>query len=652
MSRLPSLQFAVAQQRLRALDVALADFLAAHDPGFSPTLHWLAALVSRQLGEGHLCLDLRLLPDMLAEQPWPEPWATLAGTVCVDGVPQLPASRLLADGSGVPADAPLVLDGPRLYLRRNWDHERAVARGILDRVNRPPLPPARLRAELDRLFPPRNAAASDGQRTACALAARTGFAVITGGPGTGKTTTVVRLLALLQTLQLRDHATPLHIRLAAPTGKAAARLGEAITTQIMQLDVAPAVRAAIPTEVTTLHRLLGARPDTRRYRHDRDHPLYLDALVVDEASMVDLEMMAALLDALPAGARLILLGDKDQLASVEAGAVLGDLCRAADQPRYDAATLAWLEAATGIASGSVAATHAAPIDQAIATLHVSHRFTADSGIGRLAGAVNAGDTTTAQALLAGAGGDLCWLSGADDPALDALILGHAGDDASALPHRGLANYLDALHAQRPAPGADAAAYAAWAADALAALNHFQLLCALRHGPLGVDGINQRVADLLHRGQRIDAGEGWYEGRPVLVTRNDYRLGLMNGDLGLCLRVPALAPAPGMRLAVAFPAAPSPRADAAAVRFIAPYRLTDVETAFALTVHKAQGSEFDHVALLLPPAASAVATRELLYTAITRARRSFTLIGGDAVIAASIARCTQRHSGLGERLQKG
>lgn len=652
MSHLPSLQSAMAQKRLRALDVAFADFLAQHDPDFPPVLHWLAALVSHQLGEGHLCLDLRLLPEMLAEQPWPEPWGTLAATVCADGIPRLPASRLLADAGGLPADAPLVLDGPRLYLRRNWDNERAVARGVLDRIGYPPPSPTVLRAELDRLFPQRAAGAPDWQRIACALAARNGFAVITGGPGTGKTTTVVRLLALLQTVHRRDHTTPLRIHLAAPTGKAAARLGEAIGTQVAQLDVDAGVRAAIPTEVTTLHRLLGARPDTRRYRHDRSHPLYLDVLVVDEASMVDLEMMAALLAALPASARLILLGDKDQLASVEAGAVLGDLCRFADHPHYDAATLAWLEAATGIAVDAAAARPAVPVEQAIASLRTSHRFAADSGIGQLASAVNAGDATTAQALLAGTGGDLAWLPGADDQVLDALVLGHVVGTSATPPHHGLVGYLDWLQAARPAAGANEDAYAGWASGALAALNRFQLLCALRQGPLGVDGINQRVAHLLHRQHRIDAEEGWYEGRPVLVTRNDYRLGLMNGDVGLCLRVPAPASTQDTRLVVAFPAAPSPRADAAAIRFVAPSRLTEVETAFALTVHKAQGSEFDHVALLLPPAASAVATRELLYTAITRARRSFTLVGTEAVIAASIARRTQRHSGLGARLQAG
>lgn len=648
MSRLPSLQSALAQKRLRALDVAFADFLAERDPGLDPALYWLAALVSRQLGEGHPCLDLRLLPDLLAEQPWPEPWHTLAAAVHDDGNLHVPASRLLAGADGLPADAPLVLDGPRLYLRRCWDQERAVARGLQHLLAREPAPPAPLRTELDRLFPPADAATPDWQRIACALAARSGFAVITGGPGTGKTTTVVRLLGLLQTLHLREHDTPLRIRLAAPTGKAAARLGSAITAQVDRLDVAAAVRAAIPTEVVTLHRLLGARPDTRRYRHDPGHPLPLDALVVDEASMVDLEMMATLLAALPAGARLILLGDKDQLASVEAGAVLGDLCRLADTPRYDAATLAWLKAATGSELGD-ATHHPAPIDQAIATLHTSHRFAVDSGIGKLAEAVNAGDAVAAQALLASGRNDLVWLPGADDAALEALILGHAGE-AAAVPHRGLANYLEWLRAQRPANDADAAAYVAWATGSLAALNHFQLLCALRHGPLGVDGLNRRAASALRRQRLIDAEEGWYEGRPVLVTRNDYRLGLMNGDVGLCLRVPALDPAQGMRLAVAFPATPTPHADAPAIRFVAITRLADVETAYALTVHKAQGSEFDHVALLLPPAANAVATRELLYTAITRARRSFTLIGTAAVTATSIAQRTQRHSGLGERLQ--
>jgi len=649
---------ALEQQRLRPLDVAFARFLAERDANMPPALLWLAAVLSRQLADGHLCLDLDLLPALAEEQDWPAEWRALADALRTDG---LPASPLIAASRcGEPGNAPLVLDGTRLYLRRYWRHERCVAQGILARVARAEPPAAHLGTELARLFP--DTGRLDWPRVACALAARSAFGVITGGPGTGKTTTVVRLLGLLQTLQLRQHAQPLRIRLAAPTGKAAARLNASITEQLRQLDVDDAVRAAIPADVTTLHRLLGARPDTRRFRHDARNPLHLDVLVVDEASMIDLEMMAAVLDALPASARLILLGDKDQLSSVEAGAVLGDLCRRAEAGHYDAATAQWIEATTGDDLAAFVLDDAQPLDQHIAMLRASHRFDAASGIGRLALAVNAGDAAAAQALLAVPPGDLDWLQEADADTLAALaidgtlvppIRGKPEPGGGPAPPCGYGYYLGWLRAHRPAPDAGEAAHAEWARGALEAFNRFQLLCALRRGPHGVEGLNRQLAAALHARGLIEGGpaldgQGWYEGRPVLLTRNDYGLGLMNGDIGLCLRLPS-ADGGGTRLAVAFLAAAADHAGGTRLRFVAPSRLADVETAWALTVHKSQGSEFEHTALLLPPEPNAVLTRELLYTGITRARRRFSLVGSAAIVEQTIGRRTQRHSGLAARL---
>jgi exodeoxyribonuclease V alpha subunit len=646
------LQRALEQQRLRPLDVAFAHFLAERDAQLAPALSWLAALLSRQLADGHLCLDLALLPALAQEQDWPEEWRALADSLHEGDNLHLPASPLLATHDGMPADAPLVLDGTRLYLRRYWNHERSVAQGILDRVARAEAPAAHFAAELARLFPA--AASPDWQRIACALAARGAFGVITGGPGTGKTTTVVRLLGLLQTLQLRGHAQPLRIRLAAPTGKAAARLNASIAAQLARLDVDDAVRAAIPSEVLTLHRLLGARPDTRRYRHDRRNPLHLDVLVIDEASMVDLEMLAAVLDALPAPARLVLLGDKDQLSSVEAGAVLGDLCRRAEAGHYDAATAQWIAATTGDEIAAFVQADAQPLDQRIAMLRESHRFGAASGIGRLAQAVNAGDAPAALALLQAPAADLAWQRELDDAALAALAI-----DGSAAPGGGdtcgYRHYLEWLRAHRPPGDAGETAHADWALGALEAFNRFQLLCALRRGPHGVDGVNRQLAAALRARGLIDGGHaidspGWYEGRPVLLTRNDYGLGLMNGDIGLCLRLPAADGRGDGRLMVAFLATGT--GDSTRLRFVAPARLGDAETAWALTVHKSQGSEFEHAALLLPPEPNAVLTRELLYTGITRARRRFSLAGTAAIVEQAIARRTQRHSGLAARLQGG
>ena len=647
------LDHALEQQRLRPLDVAFARFLAERDARVAPALPWLAAVLSRQLADGHLCLDLELLPALAEEQDWPADWRRLADTLRDGDALRLPASPLLAAShDGEPGDAPLVLDGSRLYLRRYWNHERSVAQGILARVAREEPPSGHLPGELARLFPAASTDAPDWPRVACALAARGAFGVITGGPGTGKTTTVVRLLGLLQTLQLRGQAQPLRIRLAAPTGKAAARLNASISGQLARLDVDDAVRAAIPAEVVTLHRLLGARPDTRRFRHDRRNPLHLDVLVIDEASMIDLEMMAAVLDALPASARLILLGDKDQLSSVEAGAVLGDLCRRAEAGHYDAATARWLRATTGDDIGAFVRGDAQALNQRIAMLRASHRFGAASGIGRLAHAVNAGDASGAVALLQAPTRDLAWLPAADAGTLASLAIDGTIADRDGDAPCGLRHYLAWLHAHRPAAHAGETAHADWARGALEAFNRFQLLCALRRGPHGVEGLNRQLAAALHARGLIESEHGWYEGRPVLLTRNDYGLGLMNGDIGLCLRLPAADGTGGTRLAVAFLATATDHGSGTRLRFVAPSRLGDVETAYALTVHKSQGSEFEHTALLLPPEPNAVLTRELLYTGVTRARRRFSLVGSAAVVEETIARRTQRHSGLAARLQAG
>ncbi|MEX3825071.1 AAA family ATPase, partial [Paraburkholderia sp. BR14262] len=341
------------------------------------------------------------------------------------------------------------------------------------------------RAALDALFAPRAgqvARAADWQKLACALAARSAFSIVTGGPGTGKTTTVVRLLALLQTLALgragqgAHAARPLRIRLAAPTGKAAARLNESIAGAVERLPFdalqahvdAVALRNAIPTVVTTLHRVLGTRPGSRRFRHDAANPLPVDVLVIDEASMVDLEMMAAVLDALPPSARLILLGDKDQLASVEAGAVLGELCDRAREGHYTQASRAWLEAATGERiDAAMLDAHGLPLDQAIAMLRESHRFASESGIGALAELVNLGDAVGVAKIWSRGYEDLARLvcPADDDGPLRSLIVdGRVGKHSAAHTQRqGYRHYLETMRTTRPEPGATPEALAGWAA---------------------------------------------------------------------------------------------------------------------------------------------------------------------------------------------
>ncbi|MDO7903898.1 exodeoxyribonuclease V subunit alpha [Pseudomonas sp. K1(2024)] len=644
---------------LRALDRAFVSFLAEREPGGDPLVLLAAALASHQLGHGHVCLDLEQTlaePDFALSLP-PEGDA-LAGPLLLPSQllaalepalwrQRIAASGLVADGDSAGHEArPLVLSAQRLYLRRYWRYERRVDHSLQQRIATHEAIPHDLPARLAQLFEGGAPAGQvDWQKLACALATRAAFSIVTGGPGTGKTTTVVRLLALLQGPAV-EQGRPLRIRLAAPTGKAAARLTESIGQQVKRLQVDATLRAQIPTEVSTVHRLLGSRPGSRHFRHHAGNPLPLDVLVVDEASMIDLEMMANLLDALPSRARLVLLGDKDQLASVEAGAVLGDLCRYAEEGRYTAATQAWLEQVggqslhdSGLLPGD-AQQHA--LAQQVVMLRHSRRFGEGSGIGRLARWVNLQQAEQARALLSLPPDDVFGLSlrGEHDRAFDRLLLEGLGRGEEG--PQGYRSYLRTLGRHRPAPGtpADASEWEHWAARVLGSFEGFQLLCAVRRGAWGVEGLNERVARVLHGAGLIDTRLPWYEGRPVLVTRNDYGLGLMNGDIGIALRLPDETGETSLRVAFA-------RNDGSGgVRFVLPSRLNEVETVFAMTVHKSQGSEFSHTALVLPDALNPVLTKELIYTGITRAKACFSLIEPRAgVFEEAVKRKVRRISGL-------
>lgn len=647
---------------LRDLDYAFARLLLRRQPAMPPLAVLAAALVSQQVGRGHLLLPLdKVLADPDACLTLPEssrepaagivmPKALLAGIHAEDWCQQLQASIAVHDGT---TRTPLVLRGNDLYLYRHWLHERRIESAIARRLLAPlASDPATVRSLLDQLFPasaPRDVG-TDWQKIACALCARQRFAVITGGPGTGKTTTVIRVLAMLQAQMLT--ATPdrvLRIRLAAPTGKAAARLNQSIAAQVRGLDLgnlaeAETIRAAIPTRVDTLHRLLGSRPDTRHFAFHRERRLPVDVLVVDEASMIDEAMMAAVIAALPDTARLILLGDKDQLASVEAGAVLGSLCARAESGGYDTETRHWLEAASGeTLDPALIAASPRLLEQGIVMLRHSHRFGADSGIGGLARAINRGAPQQARQVLEQAEGRDLYstaISGSDDQAfLKRILHGQSADTP------GYLACLGVLAVRRP-HSADPAALDAWALAVLEAQAGFQLLCALRSGPFGVQGLNERIETALFQGGHIDAGSErrhqWYEGRPVIVTANDYNLGLRNGDIGMTLRVPGGDESAEPTLRVAF----HRQDDASAVHWTLPSRLQRCETVYAMTVHKSQGSEFRHTALILPDTPSPVLTRELLYTAVTRASRAFTLFTtNQEVLDLAITRQIERASRL-------
>lgn len=649
------LQLWTEQGLLRHIDSALAAQLLRLDAQASPALLVAAALLAQMEGRGHTCLPVAELCEApVAMLGWSATavegpqglyalWAHLPGTLH-DW--QAALHGACVRGNGAPDQGqPLVLggtpDAPLLYLRRYAAYEQRVGQGLLQRAGELlAVPEAEARRWLDRFFvPPSPAPAdTDWQKVACAVALRARLSVITGGPGTGKTYTAARLLALL--LALHEQGSPLRVALAAPTGKAAARLKQSIDNALSSLqeqvpadsglDLGALIARIGPSR--TLHSLLGARPDTRAFRHHAANPLDVDVLIVDEASMVHLEMMDALLQALPATARLVLLGDKDQLASVEAGAVLGDLCRDAAVGRYSADTAQFVRIVTGqvLGAGHLAAEGAAPaLAQQTVMLRKSRRF--DGAIGQLALAVNRGDGAAARAVLqsseAGPGAQPVW---AQQPASTQAVC------ALALGSQGKPSYADCLRLMQQGPADPSGeAHARWVVQVLQSFERFRILCAVHQGEWGTEGLNSSVQKTLADQGLIKPQGEWFAGRPVMVTRNDAQLGVFNGDVGVVL------PNAEGKLKAWF-------LDGEALRSVSVMRLAQVETAFAMTVHKSQGSEFEHTALVLPPGGAEVLSRELAYTGITRARLQFTLIEAEAgLLEAAIGRPSVRASGLAQ-----
>ena len=619
-------------------DRAFVTFIAHQEPSDNELLLWAVALVSQQLSLGEVYLDLARLAQQTEstlgvsvtdeDQAKDPSLATIKSYTLADWQRGLMAATVVGTGEGC---SPLVLSGERLYLRRYWQCQQVLNQAIQARViqRRTELPDA-LTAEIDALFSS-NQQSPDWQKIACVIALRAKFSIITGGPGTGKTTTLTKLLAILVKLYRIEHPEkhPLTILLAAPTGKAAARVSESINKAIEGLPVAEDIKAVMPTQASTLHRLLGSRHDTRQFRHHRNNPLVADIVIVDEASMIDLEMMAALLEALPSEATLILLGDKDQLASVEAGSVLGDLCQGAVDMAYDAETCAWIKAYVGenLAINQALTANTAINQQTIMLLH-SYRFGSNSGIGQLAKAVNRGDYRAAQAILDDSSYvDLKSRLLDEQPIINVLsskesaerllkqlVLANWGNSKDGKPQlcQGYGYYL-ALIKARPKDN-QPELINAWAAQVLKGFDTFRVLCALRKGLWGVDGLNERIEHWLVGEQPPQL---WYEGRPVMITSNDYTLGLMNGDIGIALRDHT------GKLRVVFLSSEGEQMHG--LHWVSPLRLPNVETAYAMTVHKSQGSEFNHVALVLPETLNRVLTRELIYTGLTRSKENFSLI---------------------------
>ncbi|NIG18635.1 exodeoxyribonuclease V subunit alpha [Pantoea sp. Al-1710] len=611
------LQQAVELRLLRSLDVQFA-LLLADDT--QPARLLAAACLSAEAGEGHVCLPLSQLSreglfngrhSELAQAIWlaagePQDW-----TQVMAGWPALINSNSNSNSNSSEQAAPIVLSDGRLYLHRLWHNEGQVAHFFQAQSATQQFASETVRDVLDNLF---GTEPDDWQKIAAAVALTQKTAVISGGPGTGKTTTVAKLLAAL----IRLSQGALRIQLAAPTGKAAARLTESLGKALQKLPVSDTERQRFPAEATTLHRLLGAQPETQRLRYHAGNLLHLDVLVVDEASMVDLGMMANLIAALPPQARVIFLGDRDQLASVEAGAVLGDICRCAEAG-YSVARAAQLSALTGCQVEGHDDDSAPAVRDAICLLRKSYRFDANSGIGKLAAAVNAGEPKAVEAAFNAGFSDISRQPLNDGEAYQAML----NDIAE-----GYRPFLR-LVSQRAQP-----------AEILHAFGRYQLLCALREGPFGVQGLNQRIEQKLMQMQLIRrplGGSRWYQGRPVMVTRNDSALGLFNGDIGI-----TLFDDEGL-LKVFFPLPDG------SIKAVQPSRLPAHDTAWSMTVHKSQGSEFDHTALVMPAQFLPVLTRELIYTAITRARKQLTLYSDEGVFRRAVQLRTQRRSGLLDRL---
>lgn len=615
---------------LTPIDVHFAIALTELSPDEEPSVVLAAALTSRAVRNGHVCLDLpRALSTTLIDvEGQPVPWP-IEGHSSHRWALELSTSPLVSMGERA---TPLVFDGgARVYLARYFHYQRALADRLTARVDARPeaIDTERLRDGLARLLPTEGNGfvAHAQQRLAALVAVLRGLTVISGGPGTGKTTTVLRILALLQEQAIGRGDPPLRIRLLAPTGKAAARLVESIEAGRADLPCEPAVREAIPREASTIHRALGYRPGApTQFRHDADDPLPADVVLVDEASMVDLALMAKLMEAVPPHARVILLGDKNQLASVEAGAILGDICNAGREHGYSRAFADEIEQRLGPAFAPEAhGPDRAGIWDCIVELTHSYRFSAEGGIGGLARAIGRGD---ADAVLAELGKPMspeaAYAPDGEGPDVALVSLTNADDPGIGLRPGVVRGLSPMLREDDPMAR-------------LSALTAFRVLAPHRKGRFGIERLTTSIEATLEAAGLLRTTEPFYDGRPILITKNDYQLDLFNGDVGIIGRGPDGRP----RTFFALPDGGQ--------RTLSPHRLPPHETVFAMTVHKSQGSEFDRVALVIPPAVSPILTRELLYTAVTRAKRRVVVHGHPQVIAEAVGRQIDRASGLRERL---
>jgi len=587
------------QPLLRPLDLHIGLFLAELDPDQSPALLLAASLTSAAVASGHVCLPLQVLSEH-----------ALSENIGLSDSEQWTASLYRSGMVGSPGDIrPLILDhSQRLYLFRYHRYEARIADSLLLRAKIPFKPDLQTaHQQLAKLAA--NGHLDKHQQTAAALALFKGLVLISGGPGTGKTHTLAYTLALIQSLQTHAGKAPLRIALAAPTGKAAARMKESI--RAARTKMSEHFSQSVPDDAQTLHRLLGLRPGAEDFRYNEGNPLHIDMLVVDEASMIDMVMMDGLLRALPAHCRLILMGDHHQLPSVEAGKLFTDLCNHSTGGNDGYSTDLADDLQTVLGEPIIAKMQATLITDSIARLHTNHRQADAAGLSELAQAVDKGLIT-----------EIRQVFDAQYPTLNAQAL------SGPARMEWLAQQLTGAYQALSEAGSLAAAFAE--------IEGFRLLCAVREGPMGVEGINDLAETLLKQpGQTGDT----YQGKPIIIRQNHYQMRLFNGDTGLLWKDPD----DGGQLKAWFRDADGKLVGHSITR------LPAYDSAYAITVHQAQGSEFKQVLLLLPEDESRVLSRELIYTGVTRARDSLSLCYDEQTLAFAITQESERYSGLHELL---
>jgi len=596
------------------IDIHLADFLSSAGGENSPVFYLTVLMLSSRLSSGDVCLSLDDIELKPLSYFFGEDETGVNQQIVIPAKAEILSSISKSKAAGNPESClPLILDSNnKLYFHKYYSFENSLAASVKRLAEEKQLYAgiASVKNTFSKLFPSAENE-TDWQSVAAYSALSGGITVISGGPGTGKTSTVVKILALIAESWIKS-GREIQISLAAPTGKAAARLREAVNIAINDLPVSDEVKKVIPSETYTIHRLLGSIRNSHEFKHNSENPLIYDVVVVDECSMGDMALMCRLVQAVKPGAQLILLGDKDQLSSVEGGAVFGDLC-GSTEGFYTKSFLEYGSKISGINLPAADLNDYKPgaMNDALVVLKKSYRFSGRSGIGRLADLIKKGDASGALDVLN------------DESCPDVKF-------AESNSRGGIVKiYKDAASSIISCLDCSTE-------DQVAALiSRFSILTATRKGELGAEGMNLMAEGVLFNLGVISPDEKFYHGRPVMISRNDYSLSLFNGDIGITSNIGSVE--------VVFQGGDNE------IKKVHPSRLPEHETAFAMTIHKSQGSEFDNVLVVMPDKWNMVMTRELLYTAVTRAKRSVVIAAGSDIVREMILTPTRRMSGLKEKL---